>query len=327
MRRREFITFLGGAVGTAWPVGARAQQGPPLVIGHMHAGAAEANRDEVVAFEQGLKQHGYSNGKNVAIEYRWAEGRYDQLPALARELVDRPVTLIVAGTPVAALAAKQATASVPIVFHVGSDPVKDGLVATLNRPGGNVTGTTFFSNLLTSKRLGLLLEMVPDARSIAALVNPKNANAQFQTNEAQEAARALGLQVLFFKAATQDEIDKTFADLRRQKPDAVLILSDSFLNSRAAQIAYSALRSALPTCFAYREPALAGGLMGYGSSRTENALRAGQYAGRVLRGEKPANLPVLQPTRFEFVINLRTARALGLTVPPTLLARADEVIE
>ena len=326
MKRREFITLVGGAA-ASWPVGARAQRVARPVIGHMHAGAAEGNRDEVLAFEEGLKQHGYVNGQNVSIEYRWADGRYDRLPSLAAELIDRHVTLIVAGTPVAALAAKQATSSIPIVFQVGSDPVKDGLVASLNHPGGNVTGTTFFSNLLTSKRLGLLVEMIPKAQSIAAIVNPKNANALFQTKEAQEAARVLGVQILLFKAATQDEIDTAFADLARQKPDALLILSDSFLNSRAAQIAYSALRSGLPTCFSYREPAVAGGLIGYGTSRAENSLRAGQYAGRVLKGEKPADLPVLQPTRFELVINLRTARALGLTVPPTLLARADEVIE
>ena len=324
--RREFITFLGGAA-AAWPVMARAQRVTLPVIGHMHAGAAEGNRDETSAFEQGLKQSGYLNGQNVTIEYRWAEGHYERLPSLAAEFVDRQVRLIVAGTPVAAIAAKRATTSIPIVFAIGSDPVKDGLVASLNRPGGNITGTTFFSNLLTSKRLGLLLEMIPSVRLVAAIVNPKNANAQFQTNEAQEAVRALGLRVIFFKAATEDEIDSAFDDLRQQKPDALLILSDAFLNSRAAQIAYAALRSGLPTCFSYREPALAGGLMSYGTNRTENSLRSGQYAGRVLKGEKPADLPVLQPTRFELVINLRTARALGLTVPATLLARADEVIE
>jgi putative ABC transport system substrate-binding protein len=246
---------------------------------------------------------------------------------MARELVDNHVSLIIAGTPVAALAAQRATASIPIVFHIGSDPVKDGLVASLNRPGGNITGSTFFSNLLTSKRLGLLLEMLPSIKSIVALVNPNNANAQFQTGEALDASRALGLQVRFLKAATTSEIDKAFDDMREPAPDALLILSDSFLNGRAAQIAALAIRRALPTCFSYREPALAGGLLGYGASRTDNAVRAGDYAGRILKGAKPADLPVLQPTRFNLVINLNTAKALGLTVSPTLLARADEIIE
>jgi putative ABC transport system substrate-binding protein len=246
---------------------------------------------------------------------------------MAAEVVGRRVALIVAGTPVAAIAAKRATTSIPIVFHIGSDPVKDGLVASLNRPGGNMTGTTFFSNLLTSKRLGLLREILPNARVVAALVNPNNANAEFQANEANEAARTLGFEVFLLRAATEAEIDKAFGDLLQRKADALLVLSDSFLNSRAAQVAELALRRGLPTCFAYREPTLAGGLMGYGASRTDNALRAGEYAGRILKGDKPANLPVLQPTRFEFAINLKTAKTLGLEIPPTLLARADAVIE
>jgi putative ABC transport system substrate-binding protein len=324
MKRREFITLVGGAA--AWPVVASGQKAMP-VIGHMHAGVASANRDEVTAFEQGLKQRGYVRGQNVTIQYIWGEGRYDRLPALASELVDNHVSLIVAGTPVAALAAKRATTSIPIIFHVGSDPVKDGLVSSLNRPGGNITGATFFSNLLTSKRLGLLLEMIPSIKSVVALVNSNNANAQFQTSEAMEASRTLGLQVRFLKASTENEIDKVFEDMQQDVPNALLILSDSFLNGRAAQISALAIRRALPTCFAYREPALAGGLLAYGASRTDNAFLVGDYAGRILKGEKPADLPVLQPTHFNFVINLNTAKAIGLTVPPTLLARADEVIE
>jgi putative ABC transport system substrate-binding protein len=324
MRRREFITWAGGAV--AWPVVAWAQQAMP-VIGHMHAGTAEDNRDEVAAFEQGLGQLGYFNGRNVTIEYRWAESQYDRLPALAAELVSRRVTLIAAGTPVAALAAKRATTSIPIVFAIGSDPVKDGLVASLNRPGGNVTGSTFFSNLLTAKRLGQLREFVPDAKIVVVLVNPKNANAKFQTNEAQEAARALGLQVLLFSAATAKEIDKTFEDLGQQRADGFLVLSDSFLNSHAAQIAELALRRKLPTCFAYREPAVAGGLMGYGANRADAYRQAGSYTGRILKGESPADLPVQQPTKFEFVINMKTAKALELEVPYSMQLLADELIE
>ena len=326
MKRREFIALVGGAAAT-WPSIVRAQPAAMPVIGHMHAGTAEANKDEVLAFEQGLKRNGYLRGQNVAIEYRWADGQYDRLPAMAAEVVGRRVTLIVVGTPVAAIAAKRATTSIPIVFHIGSDPVKDGLVASLNRPGGNMTGTTFFSNLLTSKRLGLLREILPNARVVAALVNPNNANAEFQANEANEAARTLGFEVFLLRAATEAEIDKAFGDLLQRKADALLVLSDSFLNSRAAQVAELALRRGLPTCFAYREPTLAGGLMGYGASRTDNALRAWEYAGRILKGDKPANLPVLQPTRFEFALNLKTAKTLGLEIPPTLLARADAVIE
>jgi len=261
MKRREFIALVGGAAAT-WPSIVRAQPAAMPVIGHMHAGTAEANKDEVLAFEQGLKRNGYLRGQNVAIEYRWADGQYDRLPAMAAEVVGRRVALIVAGTPVAAIAAKRATTSIPIVFHIGSDPVKDGLVASLNRPGGNMTGTTFFSNLLTSKRLGLLREILPNARVVAALVNPNNANAEFQANEANEAARTLGFEVFLLRAATEAEIDKAFGDLLQRKADALLVLSDSFLNSRAAQVAELALRRGLPTCFAYREPILAGGLMG-----------------------------------------------------------------
>jgi putative ABC transport system substrate-binding protein len=327
MNRREVFTLLGAA-GAAWPVGAWGQRAERPVLAHIHAGTLEGNRDEVAAFEEGLKQGGYINGQNVLVEYHWAEGRYERLTSMVAELSSRPLAIVVAGTPVAAIAVKRIITSIPVLFHIGSDPVKDGLVASLNRPGGNVTGSTFFSNLLTSKRLALLREMIPTAMSIVALVNPKNANAQFQMDEAKDAARALGLQLRFVKATNQEEIDATFKELSASpKPDALIILSDSFLNSRAAQIAYSALRAGLPTCFAYREPALAGGLIGYGASRTENARQVGVYAARILKGEKPADLPVLQPTRFEFVINLRTARALGITVPATLLARADEVIE
>jgi putative tryptophan/tyrosine transport system substrate-binding protein len=325
VKRREFITLLGGAA-AAWPLAARAQQPAMPVVGFMHA-TAQPDDETVGAFKHGLGQTGYVDRINVAIEYRSAEGHYDRLPAIAADFVQRQVAVIVAGTPVAALAAKRATASIPIVFAVGSDPVRDGLVASLSRPGGNITGATFFSNLLTGKRLGLLHELIPNARVFAALVNPKNANAQFQMNEAEEAARILKVPITFINAASEIEISKTFDEFRRQGADAALILSDSFLNSRAHLIAELALQHGLPTCFAYREPALAGGLMGYGASRTDASRQSGVYAGRILKGERPADLPVQQPTKFEFVINMKTAKALGLTVPYSMQLLADEVIE
>jgi ABC-type uncharacterized transport system substrate-binding protein len=326
VKRREFITLLGGAA-AAWPLAARAQQPAMPVVGFLNGGSSGPMASMVNAFHRGLKEAGYIEGQNVAIEYRWAEGQYDRLPALASELVRHQVTLIAVGTPVAARAAKQATASIPIVFYVGSDPVKDGLVASLNRPGGNVTGATFFSNLLTGKRLGLLHEFVPNARVFFTLVNPKNANAQMQMTEAQQAAGALSVQLVFVNATTESDILQSFDNFRQHQADALLVLSDAFLNNHATQIAKLAIRNGLPTCFAYREPALAGGLMSYGAIPSDASRQAGNYVGRILKGEKPADLPVQQPTKFEFVINLQTARALGLEVPPTLLARADEVIE
>jgi ABC-type uncharacterized transport system substrate-binding protein len=328
MRRREFIALLGGAglllAAKVWR--ARAQQPAMPVVGFMHATAAP-DSEVVAAVKQGLRETGYVDGVNVTVDYRSAEGRYDRLPAIAADFVQRRVTVIVAGTPVAALAAKQATTSIPIVFAVGSDPVGDGLVASLSRPGGNITGATFFSNLLTGKRLGLLHELVPNARVFGGLVNPKNANAQFQINEAEQAARSLGLPISFVNAASEMDIDKAFNEFRRQRADALLILSDSFLNTQARRIAELALQHTLPTCFAYREPALAGGLMGYGASRIDATRQSGVYAARILKGEKPADLPVQQPTKFEFVINMKTAKALGLTVPYSMQLLADEVIE
>jgi putative ABC transport system substrate-binding protein len=326
MIRREFLTLIGGAA-VAWPVVARAQQSATPVVGHMHAGTLRENGFQSKAFEQGLAQAGYVSGKNVVIEYRWAEGQYERLPGIAAELVQRRVNVIATGTPVAALAAKRATTSIPIVFGVGSDPVRDGLVDSLNHPGGNITGATFFSNLLTAKRFGLLHELVPNAKLFAALVNPKNANARMQTNDAQQAAQAMGVQLFSVNAASVGEIDKVFDDPNLQKTGALLVLSDSFLNSRASQIAMLALRHGLPTCFAYREPAEAGGLMGYGASPSEASRQTGVYVGRILKGEKPADLPVQQPTRFEFVLNMRTAKALRLSVPNSMQLLADEVIE
>jgi ABC-type uncharacterized transport system substrate-binding protein len=325
VKRREFFTLLGGAA-AAWPLAARAQQAGMPVVGFMHATAAP-DSDVVAAVKQGLRETGYVDGVNINVQTRSAEGRYDRLPAIAAEFVQHQVAVIVAGTPVAALAAKQATTSIPIVFAVGSDPVRDGLVASLSRPGGNVTGATFFSNLLTGKRLGLLHELVPNARTFRGLVNLKNANAQFQINEAEQAARSLGLPISFVNAASETDIDKAFNEFTGQRADALLVLSDSFLNAEARRIAELALRHALPTCFAYREPAVAGGLMGYGASRIDATRQSGVYAGRILKGEKPADLPVQQPTKFEFVINMKTAKALGLTIPYSMQLLADEVIE
>jgi putative ABC transport system substrate-binding protein len=324
VNRRDFITLLGGAA--AWPLAARAQQSARAVVGFMHA-TAGADSDQFTAFKEGLRQTGYVDGRNVTIEFRSAEGQYDRLPAIAAELVRRQVNLIAVGTPVAALAAKRATTSIPIVFAVGSDPTRDGLVASLSRPGGNITGATFFSNLLTAKRLGLLHQLAPNAQRFSALVNPKNANAQFQMQEAEQAAQSLGAPIAFVKASTEDEINKAFDGFKRQHADALLILSDSFLNSHAERVAELAVSHGLPTCFAYREGAIAGGLMSYGAGPSDASRQSGIYAGRILNGEKAADLPVQQPTKFEFVINMKPAKALRLVVPYAMQMLADEVIE
>jgi putative ABC transport system substrate-binding protein len=320
------MTLAGGAA-AAWPFGARGQQHQRPVIGYLHAGSAKASQHQVSAFAQGLGQMGYADGQNVTIEYRWAEGRYERLQSLAAELVRRQVALIVVGTPVATLALKQATTSIPIVFHIGSDPVRNGIVSSLSRPGGNITGATFFSNLLTAKRLGLLHELVPKAKSFGVLVNPKNANAQMQGSEAEQAARTLGLQLVLVSATTESEIDKSFDKFKQQQVQALLVLSDAFLNNNGSRIANLAVRLGLPTCFALREPVVAGGLMSYGASTADATRQAGNYAGRILKGEKPADLPVQQPTKFAFVINMKTARTLGLTIPSSMQLLADELIE
>jgi len=324
-RRRDFIALLGGAA--AWPLAARAQQAALPVVGFLHGASAEAVHFQVVAFIQGLSQIGYVVGKNVTIEYRFANGQYDRLPALAAELVRRPAAVIAAVNPVAALAAKQATTSIPIVFSLGSDPVKDGLVVSLNRPGGNITGATFFANLLDAKRLDLLHQLVPSAHVVAMLFNPRNAEAELQKSNAQEAARVLGLQLFFVQASTEAEIDDAFASLVKQRAGAILVAGDSALGSYTDQILKLAARYALPTSTTIREQAAAGYLMSYGASITETLRQAGNYVGRILKGEKPGDLPVQQPTKFEFVINMRTAKALGLDVPASLQLLADEVIE
>jgi putative ABC transport system substrate-binding protein len=280
----------------------------------------------MAALKLGLSQSGWVEGRTVAFEHRTANGEYDRLPALATELVRRRVAAIGAITPVAALAARAATTTIPIVFSLGSDPVKDGLVASLNRPGGNVTGVTFFNNLLTAKRLELLHEVVPNA-SIALLVNPNNANAELELNEAETAARTLGLQLIVVRASNEREIDAAFAMLVRQRPVALMVAGDAYLNSRGSPIVTLAQQHGVPTLHVNRDYAASGGLMSYGTDWLNSSRQAGIYISRILKGEKPADLPVMQPTKFQLVVNLKTAKALGLEIPAKILALADEVIE
>jgi putative tryptophan/tyrosine transport system substrate-binding protein len=326
MQRRKFITLLGSAAVT-WPLAALAQQPGIPVIGVLNGGSAEGISHLVEAFRQGLKETGFTEGQNLAVQYRWANGQYDRLPELAADLVRRQVAVLAVSTPVAALAAKQATTSIPIVFALGSDPVKDKLVTSLNRPGGNITGATFFSNLLASKRFELLKELVPNAKVVAMLLNPKNTNAEFEISEAQKAASALGLQIILLKATTEGDIENTFVNLPQQHVDALLIAGDALFLNQRKQIAELAGRNGVPTSFPNRDQAVAGGLMSYGASIADTWRQVGNYVGRILKGENPADLPVQQPTKFELVVNLTTARALGLKIPQTLLVTADEVIE
>jgi len=326
MRRREFVRLLGGAA--AWPLAARAQQPAMPVVGFIRDGSAEANARNAVAFRKGLNETGYVEGQNVTVEYYWLEGQYDRLPALMADLVRRQVAVIAAPGTGLALAAKAATATIPIVFSVGDDPVRLGLVASLARPGGNATGINFFVNEVTAKRLRLLHDLVPKAVRIAVLLNPANATvAESTLREAQKAAPTIGLQIQILNASTIAEIDAAFATLARERPDALLVAGDAFLTSRRVQIATLTARDRIPTAYAVRDPVVAGGLMSYGTDITDAFQQAGIYTGKILKGTKPADLPVLQSTKFEFVINLQTARALGIEVPPGVLSIADEVIE
>ena len=326
INRREFITLLGGAA-VAWPLAARAQQPAMPVIGFLHSSSPEPYR--LRAFRQGLKDAGFIEGENVAIEYRWADSQIDRLPALAAELVQRRVAVIAAsgGTP-SILAAKAATTTIPIVFALAEDPVRLGLVASLARPSGNLTGINFFGTELAAKRLELLRELVPGAIRIAVLVDPTNAtNTETTVRGVEAAARAKGLQIQVLNASNSREVDATFATLASERPDALLVGSTAFLADRRVQLAQLAARHAVPAIYVDRQFAEVGGLMSYGASLGDAFRQVGVYSGRILKGAKPADLPVLQSTKFELVINAPTARMLGLTVPPTLLATADEVIE
>jgi putative ABC transport system substrate-binding protein len=324
--RRLFIALLGAA---ALPAAALAQQPVLPVIGFLHTATAAPFARYVTAFRNGLGETGYVEGRNVRVEYRWAEGRFERLPELAADLVSRGVSVIATpGGTAGAQAAKAATATIPIVFGIPDDPVKFGLVASLARPGGNATGINFFTAELVAKRLGLLRELLPQAVRVAVLVNPGDAtNAVTTVREAEKAARAIGLRIEMLNASTADEIDAAFTALGRTRPDALFVGPGAFFNTRRVQLATLAARFGIPAAYAVRDYPEAGGLMSYGTSIGDMFRQVGVYTGRVLKGEQPADLPVLQPTKFELVINLRTAKALGLEVSPSLLARADEVIE
>ena len=326
MKRRTFITLLGGAA-TAWPLAVRAQQSAMPVIGVLDGRSADESTPLVAALRRGLNETGFVEGRNVAIEHHWAHGQYDRLPALAADLVRRQVTVIATSGNASALAAKTATATIPIVFLTGADPVQAGLVASLSRPGGNLTGVTSLGVELGPKRLELLHELVPAATTIAILVNPANRSAEIQVRDMQAAARTLGLEPHILQASTEREIDAAFAALTRLRAGALVISPEAFFNSRSEQLAALTVRHAVPAIYTYREFAAAGGLMSYGGSITDSYRQAGIYVGRILKGEKPADLPVQQSAKVELIINMKTAKALGLTVPFALLGRADEVFE
>jgi putative ABC transport system substrate-binding protein len=326
MRRREFITLLGGAA--AWPLAVGAQQAAMPVIGFLGGGSPDAFAHVVNAFRQGLYETGFAEGQNVTIEYRWAEGQYDRLPALVADLIRQKSAVIVAtGGDVGVRAAKKAATAIPIVFTSGSDPVAAGFVSSLNRPGGNVTGVSLFVSVLEGKKLELLRELVPMAAVIGFLVNPNNPRADVDTADMQAAARALGKLLLILKADGEHDFDAVFTNLAQQRVDALVVHTEPFFLSRRDHLVELAARHSIPTIYGLREFAAAGGLISYGTKLSDSYRQVGVYTGRILKGEKPADLPVMQPTKFEFVINLKAAKALGLTVPTSLLVRADEVIE
>jgi putative tryptophan/tyrosine transport system substrate-binding protein len=324
MRRRDFITLIGSVA--AWPLTARAQQPALPVVGFVRDGSAEARLAE--AFRKGLNENGYVEGQNVTVEYHWLEGQYDRLPALMADLVRRRVAVIATPGTVATNAAKAATATIPIVFGVGEDPVRLGLVASLARPGGNATGINLLNLEATGKRLRLMRELVPKAVRVAVLVNPGNAAvAESTVREVQEAAPTLGLEIQIIRATTIGEIDAAFATIARERSDALFIAADAFFTSRRGQLATLTARDRIPTAYGVRELVEAGGLMSYGTNLADMCRQVGVYTGSILKGAKPADLPVLQLTKFELVINLQTARALGIQVPPGVISVADDVIE
>jgi putative tryptophan/tyrosine transport system substrate-binding protein len=322
MRRRTFISLLGGAA--AWPLSARAQQQPMPVIGFLNGASPEKYEPFVNAFLQGLKETGYAERQNVMIEYRWADGQYARFPEMIRDLIRRQVAVIAVNTPAAGIA-KQVATNIPIVFFTGEDPVTSGLVKSLSRPGGNATGVTSMFGGLAAKQFGLLRELIPSASAVAFLVNPQNPITEPNVRDAKEAAQILGLQVRILNASTEAEIDLAFEALSQRLAGALLVQPDAFLNNK--RIVALAARHAVPTMYQVRDLTAAGGLISYGSSLADLYRQMGVYTGKVLKGTHPAELPVLQPTRFELIINLKTAKTLGIEIPPTLLALADEVIE
>jgi putative ABC transport system substrate-binding protein len=327
MRRREFITLLGGTM-VAWPLAASAQQPALPVVGFISGGSVDAFAREAAAFRTGLNETGYVEDQNVTVEYHWLEGHYDRLPALMADLVHRQVAVIATpGSMPAALAAKAATATIPIVFGVGEDPVQLGLVASLARPSGNATGINYFVNEVVAKRLRLLQDLVPKAVRIALLVNPANPSVKSTLREVQEAAPAIGLQIQTINATTIGEIDAAFATLAHERPDAIFVAPDSYLNSRRVQLAILTAANKILATYTNRDYVAVGGLMSYGTDLADPFHQVGVYTGKILKGAKPADLPVLQSAKFEFVINLSTARALGIEIPPGVLSIADEVIE
>jgi putative ABC transport system substrate-binding protein len=325
MRRRDVITILGVAV--AWPIAAHAQQSSMPVVGFLNSGAPDMASIGVVAFRQGLGEVGYVESQNVAIEYRWADGHYDQLAALAADLVRRRVAVIAATAGGSGKAAKAATATIPIVFSTGGDPIKEGLVTNINRPDGNATGVNSLLNAVEGKKLGLLHELIPAATLIAVLLNPANQSFDTQLNDVQEAARTIRQQIHILHASSEREIDAAFATATELRAAGLVVGADAFFNDRRSQLAALAARHAIPAIFHVRGITEAGGLMSYGTNFAENYRQVGVYTGRILKGEKPADLPVISSVKFNFVINLKTAKALGLTIPPGVLAIADEVIE